>query len=198
MVAPARSRQHRAHGGGSVREASRLISRELQLQKCLLIALILISLAAGAHEGHHHGPSRSHEAKETMAPAPVKDALVEINKNYLANVGPIFERKCADCHWAGRAEPWYASLPIAGWVIEGDRREAKEHLEISRGFPFAGHGTPAEDLDAIIKVVDKDSMPTALYRFFHPAQRLTADERSRVLAWARGARAQLGADSAPR
>lgn len=146
------------------------------------ILSIVLSLSAFAHEGRHHG-THSAQAKESGAKLDVQAAYKNIQADYLKEIKPIFSHKCAACHSLESAAPWYAAVPLVGWIVNSDRSEAKEHLEISKGFPFAGHGTPEEDLTAIKDTVTKGEMPTFLYMLFHPASRLTDQEKAAILEW---------------
>jgi cytochrome c peroxidase len=146
------------------------------------LMVILLGAVAIAHPGHHHG-EHTNTAKTEEAAPDLKKVYQEINETYVSTVKPIFDQKCAACHSVDVAAPSYASFPIVHWIVEGDRSEAKEHLEISKGFPFAGHGTPKEDLDALKEVVNKNSMPTWLYSFFHPSAKLTEYEKKALLKW---------------
>lgn len=154
-----------------------------------LLLIGLVAVRVFAHEGHHGG-SRSQAAKEQAAPPSLQSVYQNIAQSYTQQVQGIFAAKCADCHSAKAEAPWYASLPLVGHLIEKDRREAKKHLEISNGFPFAGHGTPDEDLAAIQESVLQNTMPTKLYRFVHPSRALTETEKTAILAWVRDSRSQ--------
>lgn len=140
------------------------------------------SSASHAHEGHHHG-GHSTQAKASDAKPDLLSAYGLIQTDYAKNIKPIFDQKCAACHSLESPAPWYAAVPLAGWLVQSDRSEAKEHLEISKGFPFAGHGTPEEDLTAIKEEVEKGEMPTFLYRMVHPSSRLTPQEKQAVISW---------------
>jgi hypothetical protein len=154
----------------------------------LIVTLFVSSVLA--HQGHHHGP-HTNMAKPADAPPELKQTYAQINREYSELVRPIFENKCAACHSSLVSAPWYASVPIVSWIVESDRSEAKEHLEISKGFPFQGHGTPDEDLDAIKEVAQKGTMPPTLYRWMHPEAKLTAAEKKAVMKWIDSAKAQL-------
>lgn len=155
--------------------------------------ILLVSFYGHAHE-RHHKKDHSQVQKKTELTSIAAAASEQIQSEYLKNVKPIFDRKCADCHSADVAAPWYASVPLVGGLVESDRSEAKEHIEISKGFPFAGHGTPAEDLMAIKESVEKDTMPTKLYRFMHPSSKLSEAERSTVLEWVKTSEQLLNED----
>jgi hypothetical protein len=144
--------------------------------KLLYFAFILsFPLFGWPHEGKSHQEKTSSKAKFID--------YEEINKDYERTVAPIFTKKCADCHSLNNKSPWYAAIPGIGWKVENDRTEAKEHLEISKGFPFEGHGTPAEDLDAIEETIKNDSMPTFLYRLAHPSSKLNQEEKDAIRGW---------------
>jgi len=152
------------------------------MKTAITVVTLLFGSMACAHAGHHHG-EHTNVAKTLEAPPDLKRTYEDINRDYAALVKPIFDKKCADCHSSDVAAPWYARLPILNSRIESDRSEAKEHLEISKGFPFGGHGTPKEDLDAIAEDVSKGSMPPGLYSFAHPFSKLSDDEKKTVLNW---------------
>lgn len=156
------------------------------MRRVLALLILFIATAALAHEGHHH-EAHTQEAKVQSAPLDLsliyKLIYKEIDESYAKNVKPIFDQKCATCHSASNPSPWYSSLPVIHWLVESDRNEAKEHLEISKGFPFAGHGTPENDLAAIKEVITKNSMPTTLFALFHPSSRLSVDEKKIIFSW---------------
>jgi hypothetical protein len=149
-----------------------------------LLSFVLINLSSTtfAHEGHHHG-SHTQANKLEELPPNMNSVFKGINESYDFQVKPIFDSKCAACHSATSQAPSYASIPIIHWIVESDMSEAMEHLEISKGFPFAGHGTPEEDLTAIKEVTNKNSMPTRLYSFMHPSSRVTDEEKQKILMW---------------
>lgn len=151
------------------------------MKRFVLIFTFIFCSWAWAHPGHHHG-EHTNSAKSEVPPD-IKRVYEQINTEYISLMKPIFDNKCAACHSNSVSSPWYAKIPGVGWIIESDRSEAKEHLDFSNGFPFAGHGTPKEDLAAIKEVVHKGTMPTWLYSFFHPSSRLSRDEKEKILKW---------------
>jgi hypothetical protein len=152
--------------------------------------LIFFPMIAFAHEGHHHG-AHSQEAKKDDSKAELKLAFEQIQADYISHVQSIFDTKCAACHSSAVMSPWYSSIPGVHQIVEHDRSEAKEHLEISKGFPFAGHGEPIEDLDAIKDAANKGTMPTWLYSLMHPSAKLTVDEKAKIIAWVDKSKALL-------
>jgi hypothetical protein len=148
------------------------------------IGLALIApLLAWPHEGHHHG-AHTHAEKERESSQLRKAALEGVNQKYLNSVKPIFAVKCLACHASGGEPPWYSILPGVHQLIERDVRESREHLDMIQDFPFGGHGTPEEDLDAIRKSILDGSMPPFRYKLVHWSSGLTDSEKTAVLKWA--------------
>ncbi len=150
----------------------------------LNFAFVMLSFAqvARAHAGHSNG-SHAQKLKHVVTVANLHLIYQGIQAEYIRDIEPIFAQKCADCHSVKVPAPWYASIPLVGWVINSDREEATYHLEISQGFPFGGHGTPDEDLEAIAEETRKNEMPPKIYRFFHPKSVMTDEERSVIKDW---------------
>ncbi len=152
------------------------------MRTILLIAALTLGSISYSHQGHHHEGEIEHKKSESE-PINIKSIYSEINQNYQSKIKIIFENKCAACHSNEALSPWYAKIPGLHTFIENDRSEAKTHLEISKGFPFGGHGTPEEDLLAIKETTDEDEMPPFRYTLFHPSSRLTAEEKKTILFW---------------
>ena len=162
--------------------------------KIAILCSVIFSLNVFSHEGHHHAPHSS-EQKKSEATIDVQLVYKKIQADFLQKIKPIFNQKCAVCHSSEAIAPWYASIFIAGGLITSDMAKAREHLEISKGFPFTGQGTPAEDLHAIKEVVVKDLMPTQLYLFFHSDKRLSNEEKGVILDWVNNSEKDLGSVS---
>ena len=146
---------------------------------------LLFGLSAAAHQGHHH----EHNPAPTTEPGHANqalelNALKSIGENYAREIQPIFSAKCMDCHGGGRRHyPWYHALPGVQQFIDRDVTEAREHLEFTNGFPFRSHASPTEDLAAIRTSVNDGTMPPFAYRLLHLDNRLTPDEKTRILRW---------------
>ncbi|MCB0327088.1 MAG: heme-binding domain-containing protein, partial [Bdellovibrionales bacterium] len=95
----------------------------------------------------------------------------------------IFKQKCFNCHGIVDALPWYAKIPGPKQLIHQDIREAKEHMDMSEGFPFQGHGTPLDDLEAIERVLEENSMPPLRYKVMHWRSGVTSKEKAVIQEW---------------
>ncbi len=136
--------------------------------KCLLLLLLVSPLLA--HEAHHTAPS-------------VPVAAPRLAETYRREIEPIFQKKCFDCHSTKTRYPWYYKLPGARQLIDYDTREAKEHIDMTDGFPFQGHHSLEDQLKDLGEVVEKNKMPLWRYRLLHPGSGLTRKEKETILNW---------------
>ncbi|MBH48146.1 MAG: hypothetical protein CME71_08250 [Halobacteriovorax sp.] len=120
---------------------------------------------------------------EIVNPGPPVDILAKINVEYQKQIKPMFEKKCLSCHGINNNLPWYSVIPGISHLLEYDMREAKEHMDMSSSFPFAGHGSPRDDLKALARVVRKDEMPPLRYQVLHWDSKLTTQEKALVQQW---------------
>jgi hypothetical protein len=157
----------------------------------LLVLSALLALPALAHKGHHHGEAPS--SASVKVPEGQGGAIERVNRAYLSRVKPVFQKSCFDCHSNQSVYPWYYKVPGAKQLIDSDIAESKEHLDFSHDFPFAGHGTPAEDLQAIADSIQEGDMPPFRYRVFHPSSKLTDEDKKTVLDWVAESQAVLNA-----
>lgn len=131
-----------------------------------------------SHGNDHHAPLDDSSKKDALAKKIEQTAL-----SYRASVEPIFKQKCFDCHSVNTVYPWYNRVPIVKQMIQRDISTARQHIEMTKGFPFEGHGSPQDDLEAIRKVIQNKSMPPLRYRLMHPHSTLTDSEKQIVLNW---------------
>lgn len=155
-----------------------------------ILAVLLLSILAShawAHKGMHHPAPKL----EPSTGVPAGATEQEINTDFQRSVKPIFDSKCMACHGRAPSLPWYSSLPVAKGLIQHDVEEAKEHLDMSAGFPFGGHGSDLEDLEAIRDSVASGEMPPFRYRLLHWDSVLSSAEKDAVLTWVARAEARL-------
>lgn len=151
------------------------------MSNIIVFITFLISLVVFGHEGENH--INEDEGWETVTEKIPEETLRRINLDYLARVKPIFKNKCLDCHGTGNPMPWYAGIPGPKQLIQNDIKEAKEHMDMSNDFPFEGHGTPKDDLEALNKTVKENTMPPIQYKILHWSSSLTEDEKRTVNKW---------------
>lgn len=147
---------------------------------CMALSILAIVVSASAHEKHAHKA----ESKPQLRPDQAQQVIFnEINNEYLKSVKPIFQKSCFDCHSGTTNYPWYSKIPGPKQLIESDIKEALAHLDLSKDFPFAGHGTPLADLEAIRDSVKNGSMPPFRYRILHSSKTLSDADRKAILDW---------------
>ncbi len=139
-----------------------------------LCAFSILGIAAFAHKGHN-GRELGRVAKDSD--------LKKVSALYERDVKRIFQRSCFDCHSQNMNFPWYYVFPGASHLINSDIQEAREHLDLTQGFPFKGHGSPQEDLEAIEGVVKDNSMPPFRYWVLHRGTKLPKEEKEIILNW---------------
>ncbi|MGH7987515.1 MAG: heme-binding domain-containing protein [Candidatus Binataceae bacterium] len=88
---------------------------------------------------------------------------------------------CFDCHSDQHSTPWNAKLAPSYLFGANNARKA---LDFSDWGGYSANRRSA-DKAAIAKVVKDDSMPPGDYDFLHPSARLTAEQRSELLQWAK-------------
>ncbi len=144
----------------------------------LTLCLVIVSTQSLGHKGIDHSQDESNRILDDTN----EEDLKEINRLYLIEVKPIFENNCLDCHGSSKM-PWYHYLPIANGIMDSDVKEAKKHLDMRNDFPFAGHGTPKEDLLAIQESIKNGEMPPLRYKVMHWSSGLSEKEQQMVENW---------------
>lgn len=148
--------------------------------KTIFFLLLLLPFIPMNLDGHER------QREEESAPVAIpedKEPLREIGASYLREIKPIFKRACFDCHSNHTRYPWYHQIPGVRWWIDGDIREAREHIDMTHDLPFKGHGNIKKDLKAIQEAIEEGDMPPWDYRLMHPEARLTNGEKDAILKW---------------
>jgi hypothetical protein len=159
---------------------------------CLFfVSLLFLSPPSKAHQGERHSNTKETNVSK-KAQTLSSSKLDKIKKNYESKVQPIFKISCIDCHGNSSDLPWYYSIPGVHSLMNSDMAEAKQHLDMRKGFPFKGHGTVKEDLEAIKKTVQENSMPPFRYKTMHWSSFLSNQESKIVIDWVNNSLDLLG------
>ena len=109
-------------------------------------------------------------------------------------VTDVFAHACVNCHSEKTTWPWYSHVAPVSWLVEGDVKHAREHLNFSRW-----DNLEAADqrmlLTAIGTVIENREMPPRKYLALHPEAKLSAEDSIRIIEWARGERRRLRAST---
>lgn len=167
------------------------MKNKFYLSLILLAFLFFVENNLFAHEGHHHADP-SHGQMQHPVGDSEKKKFSLINEKYLSDVKPIFQRSCFDCHSSQTRYPWYYKIPGVKQLVESDIKEAKEHLDFEKDFPFKSHAMPLEDLKAISDEIAEDGMPPLRYRLLHSEAKLTEDEKGKITNWVNFSKDTLG------
>lgn len=141
------------------------------------IFVALSPVVVRAHKGKIHSEQSSQTVKNVNADIKLASDL------YVKSVEAIFKKSCFDCHGTATEMPWYYKVPGIKGMIDEDMKEAKKHLDMRKGFPFAGHGSVVEDLKAIQSAISEEKMPPRNYRIMHPSSKLIDEEKKSVNKW---------------
>jgi hypothetical protein len=93
-------------------------------------------------------------------------------------------RACFDCHSNETRWPWYASLPIASWLLARDVKAGRGQLNFSRWTeynPFDRAGM----LDKACELATSRTMPLPPYLLLHREARLSDTDIAALCAWTR-------------
>lgn len=106
-----------------------------------------------------------------------------------AEVTQILETACYDCHSDHTNYPWYNNIAPVSYWLDGHIEEGKEHLDFSA---WNDYSLKKKDhkLDELIEEVEEDKMPLKEYTWTHQDAKLTKDQKSTLIKWAKSVRAQ--------
>lgn len=121
--------------------------------------------------------------EETVSESIERDSRQTIINERFQDVIPIMEYSCFDCHSRSTDYPWYHAIPGIGAFMDGHIEEAREHLDMSNGFPFKGYDSQAEALEEIREEIEEGEMPILSYRIMHWGRMVEGAKRDSVFAW---------------
>ena len=153
------------------------------MHKLVFTLIFFSSFQVFAHSGEEHETNLDADGFEIVSFGPSEELLGQVNKLYVKNVKPIFLKKCLSCHGINNSLPWYHALPGAKQLMNSDMKEAKEHMDMSNDFPFTGHGSAKDDLEALYRTIQKDEMPPAQYLLLHWDSKLEINEKKVINGW---------------
>jgi len=151
---------------------------------CFAMSVVAISFAQGdiAGNGQSRGVSSVHSVADSIQ-ATNWDSLYESIQTGFVRLHPIFQKGCFDCHSDQTRYPWYHRIPVVKGLIDEDIRNARKHVDMSRGFPFGKAHRPADNLARIRDQLAEHEMPPWNYRLMHWSANPSDAERDSVIAW---------------
>jgi hypothetical protein len=109
---------------------------------------------------------------------------VEADVDAPPEVKALLRRACYDCHSHETVWPSYAWVAPISWFVAHDVAEGREELDFSR-WSAIDVARRAKLSKRLPDEVGEEEMPPLTYRVAHPAARLTATERARLIEWGR-------------
>jgi Haem-binding domain len=86
----------------------------------------------------------------------------------------LAQRACFDCHSNETVWPWYDKLPVSSWIAVFDTLRGRRELNLSQ---WSAGGRSRD----VSEVIQRGSMPPALYTLMHPTAILTDQEKQQLI-----------------
>jgi hypothetical protein len=99
-------------------------------------------------------------------------------------VSAILRRACWDCHSNETVWGWHTYVAPVSWLAARDVSEGREAMNFSRWNTLDARRL-AKLREEIPETVVEEEMPLRLYSLTHPAARLSAADRAKLVAWGR-------------
>ncbi len=113
--------------------------------------------------------------------------------NVPADVQEILNVSCNDCHSNHTNYPWYSKIQPIGFWLDEHVEDGKTHLNFSEYATYKKK-RQLHKLDEIAEMVEEHEMPLSSYTLIHTNAKLTAEQQSRLITWAKETK-KLLADS---
>lgn len=111
-----------------------------------------------------------------------------------AEVKPILQRACYDCHSNNTNYPWYSNIQPVAWWLSSHIKDGKRHLNFST-FTSYSYKRADHKMEEVIETMEKHEMPLNSYTWIHKDAKLTEAERTTLKNWAQQVRDQIRKDS---
>ncbi|MEO6348337.1 MAG: heme-binding domain-containing protein [Aquaticitalea sp.] len=149
----------------------------MNIIKKLLIFLLIIFIIA-----QFYGPEKNETSPatfdtflaDTKPPKDVKYVLVET---------------CFDCHSDHTRYPWYNKITPVNYWLADHIKEGKKHFNISQ---WDDYSTKKKDhrFKDLIEMVEQKDMPLESYTYMHSEAKLSDEQITAVVKWAKEVRFQ--------
>lgn len=95
----------------------------------------------------------------------------------------VFKRSCYDCHSNETAWPWYSNIAPVSWLVAGDVKDARAHLNFSE-WGNLSRKDRVKMKEEIWEEIEKEKMPLWKYNIMHPEASLTQKNKDLIRGWA--------------
>ena len=109
-----------------------------------------------------------------------------------AELKPILEKACNDCHSNNTRYPWYNKIQPVAWWLNMHVRDGKAHLNFD---DFLSYIPKKQDkkMAEVIKEIKEGGMPLKSYTWIHTDAKLTMPEKTLLMDWAANVRKEITA-----
>ncbi|MDO5969835.1 heme-binding domain-containing protein [Flavivirga aquimarina] len=153
------------------------------IKKIFLLLLIVFVVAQFFGPDKNEGDLASIEAffYETNPPEDIKVILKE---------------SCFDCHSNVTRYPWYNYITPVNYWLENHINHGKKHFNVSK---WEGNSIKRKDhkFEELIEMVEDKSMPLNSYTWMHTEAKLTEDQITAIIDWAKQVRFKYSLESKP-
>jgi hypothetical protein len=136
------------------------------------LAAIVAALALQLAHPHHTNPPvlPGHDLLAANPPPP--------------DVAALLKSACYNCHSFQTEWPWYSFIAPVSWQIVGHVNDARDAMNFS-DWPHDNPSRVRKRWRHVADSVEDGDMPLRSYTLIHPESRLTAQQRTRLIQWAR-------------
>lgn len=132
-----------------------------------------------------------------IRPARNKSTVItanDITQHYFIppDITEILQRACYDCHSNNTHYPWYTNIQPVGWWMQDHVNEGKESLNFNE---FGSYSPKDQDhaMEEVAEVIEKNEMPLNSYLWMHGEAKLTDEEKTLLIDWAKKLQAEIAA-----
>lgn len=98
----------------------------------------------------------------------------------------IFQSACYDCHSNNTRYPWYDKVQPFAWLLNMHIKKGKADLNFSDFGSYSARRQQSK-FKSIASQVEDGEMPLASYKLMHKDARLTSEEKTLIINWAKQA-----------
>lgn len=124
----------------------------------------------------------------------VRVSLTDISKivSIPDSVNAILINACYDCHSNNTIYPWYSNIQPMGWLMANHIKQGKEALNFSE-FGSYSQRRQLSKLNGIANSIKDDIMPLSSYKLMHKNARLSTNEKTLFINWAKKSKDSIAA-----
>ena len=103
------------------------------------------------------------------------------------DVKAVLKEACFDCHSDHTRYPWYSKITPVDYWMAGHVKDGKKHFNVSK-WSEASLKRKDHKFEELIEMVEEKYMPLDSYTWTHSEAKLTDEQISSMVDWAKGVR----------